>query len=59
MPAYVWLVLLCSQVLDKLYGLKNDAIYYLSYPMVVYYGPDNEPPDYAEKVQYIAPRRYF
>ena len=38
-------------MLDKLYGLKNDAIYYLSYPMVVYYGPDNEPPDYAEKVQ--------
>ena len=42
-----------SQLLDKLYALK-EQIYYLSYPMKIYYiaNPKAEPADYAEKVQY-------
>lgn len=40
-----------SQLLDKLYALKGQ-IYYLSYPMKIYYisEPSEEPADYAEKV---------
>lgn len=42
------------QLLDQLYALK-DQIYYLSYPMKIYYisDPTAEPADYAEKVRFF------
>lgn len=44
-----------SQLLDELYALK-EQIYYLSYPMKIYYisQPSEEPPDYAEKVFFFS-----